>query len=120
MAKNKGTDQPSVPLFFAYAKDRFSYDMAQLMAYFAYFYNKTYVKGVNANQMSTHNIGFLWRIDKTCLLIIIKYSCGSYFSINLIKWTQSEENPSSVFLTRFNTNQPVHPQKMAGGWKFQI
>ena len=68
MAKNKGFDQPlwksSFAFVFHYAKGRFSHDMAQLMAYFAYFYIKTYVMGVKAKQMSTHNKDFYGELTK--------------------------------------------------------
>ena len=36
------------------------------------------------------------------------------------KWATSQENMSSVFRTRFDTNRAVQPQKMARGLKFQI
>ena len=37
-----------------------------------------------------------------------------------VKWVASQENLSSRFPTRSDTNRAVQPQKMAGGLKFRI
>ena len=43
-----------------------------------------------------------------------------FFKVGGINKAVSQENPFSGFPTRPNTNRALQPQKMAGGFKFQI